>query len=96
MTAIALPPPKGMGVREIKTFHLYAVTFLIFSLLVSLNLSLSRTEAKRDCEFKQGPFSSGFSRGFDTGRCECSDYLHFAEACPTPAMFAPQVWSPPL
>lgn len=53
-------------------------------------------KSKRDCDAKPGPFSSGFSSGFETGKCECSAYFHFAEACPTPATFTPQAWAPPL
>jgi hypothetical protein len=96
MTAIALPRPRGINGEEITPFLLYTITVLLFLLLGALNWSLSRTEAKRDCNARSGPFSNGFSREFDTGRCECSAYFHFAESCPTPATFIPQMWAPPL
>ena len=96
MTAIALPRPRRLGVSDITPFQLYMIAVLLFLLLGALNWILSRTETKCDCEFKAGPFTSGFSSGFDVDRCECSQFFHFAEACPTPAMVIPQTWAPPL
>jgi hypothetical protein len=64
----------------VSSFQLYVVAFAIFFVLASLNLSLVRSRAEK-CDMKPGPFSFGFSRGFQKTSCACSPYFSFAEAC---------------
>jgi hypothetical protein len=73
-----------------------AILFLIASILVALNWSLSRTKSERECDLRPGPFTSAFSNGFQTYSCDCSSPFHFAEACPTLATMLPPNFTPSL
>ena len=86
MSDIALPGP---GYAPVTPFKLYLVAFTIFAILAALNASLIRSESEDKCDTRPGPFSSGFSSGFQTYSCECSSPFHFAEACPTPPVLHP-------
>ncbi|MGJ5093875.1 hypothetical protein ACQR18_17525 [Bradyrhizobium oligotrophicum] len=79
MTDISLPAarpirhPMGWGVPA-------ALALLLLSLL-AINWSAVQSMTER-CESQQGPFSSGFGKGFDTDRRGCPAVFHFAGQMP--------------
>lgn len=86
MSDIAIPRP---GYAPVTPLELYLLAFAIFGIMAALNVSLVGSKAEERCDIRPGPFSSGFSNGFQTYSCECSSPFHFAEACPTPATILP-------
>ncbi len=87
MSDVALLLP---GHAPVTPFKLYVVAFTVFAILAALNVSLVRSKTEEQkCDTRPGPFSSGFSNGFETYNCECNPPFHFAEACPTPATLLP-------
>jgi hypothetical protein len=93
MSDAALHRPGYVPVTPLK---LYLLAVTVFAILAALNISLVRDKIEEKCDTRQGPFSSGFSNGFQTYSCECSSTFHFAEACPTPAMSLPLNFTPAL
>jgi hypothetical protein len=97
MTDITIPlPGVARPVIGFSSSQLYVLLFVLFSILAAINISLVASKTDRDCETKQGPFSSGFNEGFQTNTCTCYPYFHFAEACPTPANLIPPELVPAL
>lgn len=81
MSDVAIPASGSPAVTPYKLF-LLAFAFFAFCAAIDLSFVASKTEEK--CDTRPGPFSSGFSAGFETKSCICSSYFSFAEACPTP------------
>jgi len=98
MSDIALPSPGATAPWSVTPFKLYLLAFTVFLILGAINLSLVRakTERERECDLRPGPFTSGFSNGFQGYSCECSSPFYFAEACPTPATMLPPNFVPAL
>jgi hypothetical protein len=68
MTDITLPSPQVGG--RVTTVLVLVATILALAILASINWSAVVTKTDRTCEARQGPFNSGFSRGFATQSCE--------------------------
>ena len=70
MVDVSLPPlprpiqwPSG---RLLTSVALITAMMLLFGILASINWSAVLSKADRECNTRPGPFSSGFSAGFQT------------------------------
>lgn len=82
MSDVAIPVS---GLAAVTPYKLFLLVFAFFAFFAAINLSFVASKTEEKCDTRPGPFSSGFSVGFETKSCVCNGYFRFVEACPIPA-----------